>query len=44
MMYSPDTGAAACEPSANIDKQETSKRRFIIESKGLFMRDAKLRK
>src|ERR1043165_4326649 len=44
MMYSPDTGAAACEPSANIDKKATSKRCFIIESKGLFMRDARLRK
>jgi len=43
-MYSPDTGAAPWEPSANSDKQQTSKKRFIIESSGLFMPNAKLRK
>src|SRR4029453_7128031 len=31
-MYSPDVGGAACEPSANIDKDQTSKRRFIVIS------------
>src|SRR5437867_3900495 len=30
IMYSPDAGDAACEASANIDKKQTSKRRFII--------------
>jgi hypothetical protein len=30
MIYSPDTGEAAWEPRANIDKKNTSKRRFII--------------
>lgn len=44
MMYSPDTGEAAWVPTANSDKKETSKKRFIIEGRGLFMRDAKLRK
>src|SRR6266550_3976885 len=31
-MYSPDAGDAACAPKANIDKKQTSKRRFIIIS------------
>src|SRR5262245_20324878 len=30
IMYSPPAGGAAWTPSANIDKQQTSKRRFII--------------
>src|SRR5262245_57065021 len=29
-MYSPPTAGAACTPSATIDKQNTSNRRFII--------------
>src|SRR6516165_8966642 len=29
-MYSPSVGGAACTPNATIDKQQTSKRRFII--------------
>jgi hypothetical protein len=29
-MYSPDVGDAACKLSANIDKNETNKRRLII--------------
>src|SRR6476469_1850364 len=31
-MYSPPAGGAACRPSATIDKQHASKRRFIISS------------
>src|SRR5205809_1127407 len=42
MMYSPAAGAAARELSANIDKNETSRRRFIIRSRELFMLNAKL--
>src|SRR5437660_12788703 len=30
MMYSPDVGDAACELRANMDKNETSKRRFMV--------------
>src|SRR5437870_1800339 len=30
MMYSPDAGDAACEQRANRDKNETSKRRFMV--------------
>src|SRR5262245_54920872 len=30
MMYSPPTGGAARRPSATIDRQQTSNRRFII--------------
>ena len=30
MMYSPEVGGAARDASANIDKKETSRRRFII--------------
>src|SRR6266513_4389329 len=41
MMYSPAAGAAARELSANIDKNETSRRRFIIRSRELFMLNAK---
>ena len=44
MMYSPDTGDAARKLSANIDKNETIKRRFIIRSRELFMQRARLRK
>src|SRR5882762_7896833 len=33
-MYSPDTGDDACEPSARIDRVQTSKRRFIMASEG----------
>src|SRR5215831_1514275 len=30
IMYSPSAGEAACTPNATTDKQQTSKRRFII--------------
>jgi hypothetical protein len=43
-MYSPDVGDAAREPKANMDKKQTSKRRFIVLAKGLFMQRARLRK
>src|SRR6266480_3044912 len=33
IMYSPPTGRAACRPSATIDKQQTSNRRFIIAAR-----------
>src|SRR2546430_966637 len=32
MMYSPDAGDDACEAKANIDKQQTSKRRCIMNN------------
>lgn len=31
-MYSPEAGEAACELSANIDNNKTSKKRFIVIS------------
>src|SRR6266545_871725 len=33
-MYSPDVGDAACAPKANIDKKQTSKKRFIMAGDG----------
>jgi len=33
-MYSPDVGDAACAPKANIDKKQTSKKRFIMAGEG----------
>src|SRR4029450_12164116 len=35
MTYSPDGGEAACEPSANSDTKQTSKRRFIMAGEGI---------
>src|SRR4029453_14360323 len=35
MTYSPDGGEADCEPSANSDTKQTSKRRFIMAGEGI---------
>src|SRR6266480_5900169 len=34
-MYSPDVGDAAWEPSANIDNEQTSRRRFIMAGESI---------
>src|SRR6266542_3698608 len=34
-IYSPEAGDDACEPSARIEKVQTSKRRFIMVSEGI---------